>query len=89
MTEPSMGNTMAWVDSLVEGPLTTSPSKVWVTYQVLIACVRHARDSDAPMRRVTRKNRAYPFVSNLSSVDWLDSREPGGEDRQLLRFDEE
>ena len=34
-----------------------------------------------------RKDRAYPFVSVLSSVDGSGSFEPGGGDRQLLRYD--
>ena len=34
-----------------------------------------------------RQDRAYPFVSVLSSVDGSGSCEPGGGDRQLLRYD--
>ena len=34
-----------------------------------------------------RRDRAYPFVSVLSSVDGSGSCEPGGGDRQLLRYD--
>ena len=34
-----------------------------------------------------RKDRAYPFVSVLSSLDGPDEAEPGGDDRHLLRYD--
>ena len=35
----------------------------------------------------TRKDRAYAFEARLSSLDDSTSREPGGEDREFLRFD--
>ena len=34
-----------------------------------------------------RKDRAYPFVSVLSSLDGPDEAEPGGDGRHLLRYD--
>ena len=34
----------------------------------------------------TRRDRAYPFISTLSSVDVFDGMEPGGDERQLLRY---
>ena len=37
----------------------------------------------------TRKDRAYAFEARLSSLDGPTSREPGGEDREFLRFDGE
>ena len=37
----------------------------------------------------TRKDRAYAFEARLSSLDSPTSREPGGEDREFLRFDGE
>ena len=37
----------------------------------------------------TRKDRAYAFEARLSSLDDSTSREPGGEDREFLRFDGE
>ena len=37
----------------------------------------------------TRKDRAYAFKARLSSLDDPTSREPGGEDREFLRFDGE
>ena len=35
----------------------------------------------------TRKDRAYIYESRLSAVDSADCAEPGGDDRQLLRYD--
>ena len=39
--------------------------------------------------RRNRKDRAFPFVSTLSSVDGFNSKESGGMDHQLLRFNGE